>query len=617
MLGLTEKLQRRLAALGVVLLLCTVVITIVTPRADGYEISIYESFAWYYWVLVVGTLFVGSLTIVTSALSKRGEGRLWVVGLVTVLLMNTILLLMPYIRGYAMYGRADPMTHLGYIQIITETGVAGGGNIYPNTHLLIRILGFSTGLTPMTVLNSVAPVATAIYFGAMYLLLREVFESRSHVLLGLPFALLPVYDIAHLGTTPFRISVLLVPLLLYFFIKDQRTGSMPVRVALAVTVISMVIFHPLTAIFLISVFALHAVVTRTWPLGVEQVTPTNIASLLLVVFTAWYQNFSGIIIRLEGIVGVFLFDESGEAPLESYSATVSSTSPELVDVIRVGVFKYGLDGSIVLFGLCALAFSLYLWWKDEYESNIFVVVFGASLLVFAAGSVAFLVFDLIVGMGRPLQFAKVLAVLLGGGLLYQLYQRSERGGYQLGFEVSVATVLLVLVVLSTFTLYWSPLSSQTNQQMTEMELDGGEWLFENRNSEQQIQEFGVRQYRLHDALYGVDARSQVRQSDTFPPARFNYTVRPNYGANYVEDQYLVITQRGRVRYPKTYPDYQAFWKYMPQDYARLERDQTINRLYDSGDFVTYGVDGTRPADSATGLNQTASEDLTGLSARTG
>lgn len=607
MLSSTVNTRRALALLGVTLLLGVVAVTIAVPPAEQYEISIYTSFPWYYWVLVVGSLLVGNLTILTSALSEREGDRFWLFGAATVLLTNAVLVLMPYIRGYPMYGRADPMSHLGYIRIITETGVAGGGNIYPNTHLLIRIFAYATGLEPMTVLNAVAPAVTLVYFGSTFLLLGHVFESRTRALVGLPLILLPAYDIAHLGTTPFRLSILFVPFVLYLFVKDQQSGAVSVRAALAVALVSLVIYHPLTAVFLLMVFLTWVVAKWTQWFRADETKRTNIVTLLSVVFAAWYLNFTGMIIRFEGIVEVFL-EDSGDAPINEYSSTISSTSPELSDLARIATYKYGVAMVLVGLGTAALALSVYMWWRDEYEMDLFTTVFGISMFAFAAGSAAFLLFDLIVGTRRPLQFAKMFGVILGGGFIYLLWRFNRQFAvgrkFDVGATASVVFVLLLLVYLATFTLYWSPLSSRVNQQVTEMELDGSEWLFENRDEGREIEEFGIRQYRFYHAMYGISLGDQVRIEDTYPPPHFNYTVHSQYGMDYEEDNYLILARLGRITYPTKFPNYQRFWRYTPEEFDRLERDRSVNRLYDNGDFTAYGVEGL--ANSTNQQNATTS-----------
>jgi hypothetical protein len=604
----TTETRRALASFGVLSLLGVVVVTIAVPPASGYEYSIYESFPWFYWALVIGAIAAGSLTILASAFADRTSDRFWIIGVATVVLTNLVLLFMPYIRGYPMYGRADPMTHLGYIHIITDTGVVGGGNIYPNTHLLIQILSYATGQEAMSVINIVPIVVTLLYFGSMAMLLKCTYVSRRHLLAGLPLALLPVYGLAHHGTSPYRLTILIIPFVLYLVAKEQRMGLMRMRGALVISLIATVIYHPLATVFLLIVFVLHLAIRQFRRFGIEQAKPTNIVSLVTVVFAAWYFNFAGIIFRFEGIVEEFLVRDN-DAPIDSYSNTLATTSPELTDVVRIATFKYGTSGLIVGLGVAFLVVALYLWWQDEYRPNIFTTVFSISLIGFAIGSAAFLFFDLIVPMDRPLQFAKIFGIVLASGLLY--LTSKHKIVPEPSYTVLVVVVLLLTASLTTMSLYESQLSSEFNPQVTEMELDGSQWVFENRNGDRKIEEFGIRQYRFHDAMYGVTARDAVRREGTTPPAHFNYSARPHFGMNYDEDVYLILTRLGRITYPKKFPDYREFWAFTPQDFARLEEDPTVNRVYDNGEFTTYGVDSTQLNANETAMN--ASTPMTNLS----
>jgi len=189
-------------------------------------------------------------------------------------------------------------------------------------------------------------------------------------------------------------------------------------------------------------------------------------------------------------------------------------------------------------------------------------------------------------------FAKLFGGLLAGAFFHELLETSTwRRVGRAALYVTVA----VLVVINTFGLYSSPYVIDNNPQVTKTELSGGEWYLEHRDPDHTLAEVGIAVYRLRDALYGRNtypADKNVPGNRPPVPDRFNYTIHDTVGTSYEEDRYLVITEFGRIFYPETYPEYRQFWGFTPSDFDRLERDQTVDHVYDGGGYDTYRINGT-------------------------
>jgi hypothetical protein len=74
---------------------------------------------------------------------------------------------------------------------------------------------------------------------------------------------------------------------------------------------------------------------------------------------------------------------------------------------------------------------------------------------------------------------------------------------------------------------------------------------------------------------------------------FGYRQKDTFGASYEDDRYLVSHTLSRVIYTEAIPKYKAGWRWAPEDFARLESDPTVSRLYDSGGFEVFYVEGRR------------------------
>jgi hypothetical protein len=278
----------------------------------------------------------------------------------------------------------------------------------------------------------------------------------------------------------------------------------------------------------------------------------------------------------------------GTAQLDSYASTVERTSPSILDLVEVAIVSYGT--SVVLSGLATLAIVLAVvgYWRGPDTLTRPVVTVAVSFAAFVVLSVIFLVNDFPVGFGRPLLAARLFAVVLAGLAFATLWQRRRQPRVRTAIRLSMYGSILLLVVLSTVGLYYSPLMLRSNMQVTEMELAGSEWLFEHDEGTSPIETVGLEQRRQFDALYGKRASSPViRRTGTVPPPHFNYTEHATLGQSYERDTYLVVTKLGRITYPRKFPSYRDQWRYTRGDFDRLERDPTVAKVYSNGEFDLY------------------------------
>ena len=583
---------RGIASVGVLLLIGAIAIVIAVPPASQYEISIYGAYPNYFWGLVVGAMFAGSIVIIGSAVTS-GD-RSWVFGVALLLMTNALLFLLPYFRGYQMYGRGDPLSHIGFVEDIVISADLGS-NIYPPMHLLILGLSEATGVDSMTVSMVIPVTFSLLYFGGMFYLLRSLFDSRVYFLFGLAFVLLPVLGRTYVGLRPFDVSVLLVPFVFYLFIRSQRAPVPRVRAAFVISLIAILLYHPLTALFLIAVFTLWLLGKYAPAVEIEYATPTNLVSLSFVVFLAWYSSFTGIILRFESVFQTLTGQSRDGAPVDVYRDTSEQATIALLDLLRIVTFSYGIELILFALGFLFLGFALLLIHRGDYAPTQYVIMFGGTLALFSVGGIFFLLADLQVPHGRPFQLAMIGAVLVIGQLFYLLGNRVHltrtRPKLRSGVYVSMAGVILVLVLLSVFSLYPSPFGFSSNSQVTEMEVDGSQWVTEHGEAGSHLIEVDLNYHRHHHAGYGTS--TDLPFTWTSAPPHFNYTEYDYLGSSFENDTYLSITEKGRIVYPEVFTDYPENWRYTPEDFEQLERDTTTERIYDNGGYNQYIIDGIR------------------------
>ena len=576
------------ALLGVLFLLVAIMIVIAVPPANQYEISIYRVYPHSFWVSVVGAMIVGSLLIITSV--RTSASRWWVFGFLLMLGTNALLLLLPFIRGYYMLGRADGLSHLGYVQDIASYGDLGG-NIYPPMHLLVLVVADATGSDPRIIAMVIPVIFSGIYFGAMFYLVVHLVDSRERILFVLPFVMLPILRQSHVGFRPIDLAVMILPLVLYVFVKGQRNPSVPIRSTFVIILFALIVYHPLTALFLIGVFLLYIMARWAPQVRKQYATPTNLVSLSGVLFVGWYSSSTAIILRFNRIYTTLFGSQGGESPAEGYTQAAAEASPALVDLIRVVTFKYGIE--LVLFSLGFLFFVLgiFLFLHKRYVPTTYTIMFVGMVGLFGGGGLTFLFADLIVPPDRSFQFAKIGAVLITGQLFYLLWDRVDwnrrQPSIQIGVRIFFVAIIILLIVLSTFSLYESPLASEKNHQVTEMEVDGTEWLVAHGHASSDLLEFGMSYRRFFEAEHGLRASKPFNANA--PPDHFNYDEQKYLGQSYINDRYLTLTRHGRIVYPEAFPNYPENWRFTPSDFDRLERDRTISRIYDNGGYTQYMV----------------------------
>ncbi|MFC6755693.1 MULTISPECIES: hypothetical protein [Haloarcula] len=585
--------DRWLAAGGFALVFVLTVVIALTPEAGGYEPSIYGAYPWYFWALTVVALLVGNVVIVKSARSGTND---WLYGLLLVLTVVGLLVFLPYFRGYAMFGRADVLSHVGFIRDIQQTGRVSTGNIYPNFHLLVLSLAYATGLEPQTMLMGLAGIGSLFSVISFVALVSAVFDRR-RALLALPFATVLVAG----QSVPYVFSVLLVPFVLYLFVMERRTRALRVRAALGATLFGVVIYHPITVLFLLLVLGVYGVARALHRRGVLQsaeqvpgpVGAMPYSQLLVAVFAVWYLDFPKIVERV-GIVFETLASPGGVgSSAASYGETVAQYTPSLVDIGRIAALRYGVSAILLTLGGCYALAVLVGTLRSRSSGTVFRSTFVGGLGLFTVLSALFFVVDLLVGFGRPLVYAELFGALLSGAFVYFLAERT--GARKTVYGLLYVTVA-VLVATSTMGLYISPLTVGQNQQVTDAELEGSEWYVENRDTRDDLTEFGVETHRFRDAVFGRETYTddQVVTSNTDRiPRHFGYAENDTLGASYDGEKYLVLTAAGRTFYESVYPGYEEFWKYERSDFDRLKRDPTVSSVYDNGEYDVYRVNGTR------------------------
>jgi len=577
-----------------------------TPISDGYEISIYRVFPWYFWLLVIIS-YIGCISITLERIlnNENIDGyNLWV-PILTMTFITSILLLMPLIRGYPTYGRGDVMGHIGYIKDILITG-SFGENWYPSLHILGVSFSEITGINPKT-LPMIFPLIFLLTFviGIFYLV-RELFNKKIGLIV-LTISLIPLLGRTFIFFAPSQFSFVFLPLFLYIIFKSMKR-TLEYSYLFIIILPIFIISHPhrtLFSLIIISLilFTLNYYKESDLSKHYSPVRGTFVIVVASLFWIIWYLLFQGAE-RTVSVLRTYLTGIYTGAQEEVQQITVEY-SPPLIYYIRVGSFEYGIVGILSLLSIIFIliySFSNFKILMNKKNGGNWLVHFKKQTNMILLIYIFFLILVLSFfftgapgGHGRLLVYLIFFSTILVAILLIFANKKDIYLLKIFSIEKLTYFFLIFLIILSVFSLYNSPWQARLNSQASDMEFTGMEWTFERRNESFLIEEMpALSQRRFHRAIYSSSAEEinirKGRQTELTP--HFGYEGNETLGSQYEEDRYLVISELNRIRYQELYPGWEAAQLFVEEDFEKLESDRTVNKIYSNGEFDSYYISST-------------------------
>ena len=599
------------AILGCLFLTLAAVIIAVTGPAHGYEISIYNAYPAFFWLLILLRLGFGLVILVGQAFANESSNP-WVTGFVILLLTNMLLFLLPFFRQHLVYGRADVLTNIGYVKDILLTGhITAVGDqlvdIYPALHILAACVSDITMLSPEQVAILSVPLAVIFYMVSLYFLSRIVCRNRSQILLAISFGSLPLFTGAYVFFIPIDITFFLLPLTLLLFFRAYKGKTIRSRVALLIALISAVIFHPIEgAILTLVILTCFGISSNIYSVFLGK-TKHKIATLnywylyviiLVVADAIWSFRFSVLTGHISRLVSEIL-SAAGQTVSSLYFGMLGKVQMSFYNAFELFMHMYGQD---VIFFTFALFFSFQtvkLAWskRDVSESRLaFSVIFGAMIVL----TVTF--FFLPIGsfdFSRGILYGTFASVILVGicvGEQVDTLKLKKSLRFLSGKKLLMVFTIVVLLLSATFGImneYHSPLVREANEQITKTDLQGMTWFLSYQN-DLLVLNIAVTQWRYAGEIKGVEAipyniKGGGLPSEYQPPDHFGYTNGSLLGQFYTENKYFIDNKLSEEVYPGVYPEYQSLWRYTKSDFEMLNNDNTVNRVYSNGYFMVYYV----------------------------
>ncbi len=630
------------AAIGSCCLAICAGIVAFTPPASGWESSLYAAFPIPVWALLSLALVCGIVILIHEALASR-QSRWWIAGLLLVISANSIFLSLPVFRGYATYGRADTLTHVGWIEEILRTGHVADSDFYPVTHILGASLTQVTDLSTGTVVTVLSVLFSCLYVSGMYLLGRAVTRSPRGGLLLAALASPFLFSLYHVHPHPTILSLFVLPVefYLYHMASAQKTHRWRYVLLLVLVLVIIALFHPVTAAFTVLaflVFALSPFLFRLLRLKTETSSAArwgsvgvNIALIGVLVtavsFGSWYyasgtiekqieKASSSILSEFGGGAADAVLDGAGEpdeSPAGPKSAIVQTRLDQLSladltipEVLQIGISRYGTILLYLAAALLAGAFLVYRTVRRGRPPDLIVFAYGIQfLLILVIGVVALFTYapdgNEIRMMKMPLFFG---TAFLGFGIWdYATGHGSTTGQPSLHGMLSTRSVKLLPVllaagiaaagILSLGSVYGDYRNASYNMQVAYAETTAAEWFGAAACEKVPVAGRIPSQMRqLIYAVYGVEAGAceRIKPDWVGLPTHFGYeefdTVVEALGG---KAHYVVMLPSDLIVPLERRTPGLSVWT--AEDIAELDSDRTANRIYTSGCVQIWKVPG--------------------------
>lgn len=583
-----------------IILLSALLIALITPRVNGYEFSIYDAYPGYFWYLVIASIFLGQICAVLSVLDGS-TSRYWPLGFLAAVIANCLLLFLPIIRGYFIYGSGDILTHIGYMKDIGNYASIGS-NHYPILHMLGFSMHEFTGLSFGIITMIIPPIFSTTSILYWYILGREIFNDKFKVIILVAIASLPMYGVTNSLFTPNHEAFLMLPLVLYCLIKFQNAADKREISAILITLsILIVLFHPLVAVMVMGIYALLYVSDIISKLILSSKPHAKntwmVIAIMAMVFAIWSTYIYLLTNALDPLISSIMGTDAVESQFMATLDLVSQVEVDIFYLIKLGLFTYGLDAILGLLALICILYLLILYSKKEiripryllFSIVCFIAFFTLGVIIFFAMNEF--------GYGRVYNIARVFSLIIISGSVVTAYRRLQdiSSSKKVFFCTLTCALVIMLITLSIFTLHLSPVIKRSNQQVPMSDFYGMATFFETRDDSILILEHGTSQMRFHNAIYGrsypkVNIRyGQGYDEPLLPIDHFGYNTSFSFGSNYDGERYFLLATQGREFYENMYPEFPENWRFIERDFEMLESDASVIRIYSNENLDIYFI----------------------------
>jgi len=567
------------------------------PFASGYEISIYDIYPIYFWVLLGITLFVSAWLFLISTF-KGGGNNLWKYGFFSMIIVNLILVSMPLIRKYFFYGIGDPLTHVFHTMFIINKGHIDMQNIYPASHVLGSELSYVLGITPFKSLSFIPPLLYLFYLLSTYLFLKNFFKTKKAAIFCLMLLALPLQVSSFIEFYPNTLAFTFYPIIFYIIFSQSINFKQKLMIELPFFVI-ILLFHIMTALYLfVLLFILiiltafftkkhnipsiknHFILKKLEKKHILIFISAGVLIFYILCITASSKFFRRLLVRFRSLF-------SNTPQISSYLKLANWADATPVDIIKIILLRYGQI--ITLFFLAFIV--IFMAIKNRKRCPIIdrdLIFLIVAIIFFICISLFSLLSGFKLAYSRVFKFLNFFIPIFVTFGLYKCNKLPD--AFKRVRLIFISIFLILLIAFSIINAIPSPIIKDANHQETLFSFAGATWFFEKNN--------GLETFRLGCVLnrefdaYGKKGLLNLSiENNGLPPSHFMYDQNPIFGSNFKNDKYMSIYKLGRIRYQKVWPEYKDKWRFTPVDFRNMEEDYSIYHIYANGESDFYYIRG--------------------------
>jgi len=595
-----------------------VLILISTGPAHGYEISIYDAYPYYFWLLLIASIACSSFSLINLTFKSR-KSKWSAASLLNIIFVNSIVLLLPEFRGYVAFGRADTLTHLGLIKDILVTGHVGQSNFYPMLHLLASGLVEVVGLSAESATYLLVALFSVLYILGLYLLIRSTLVSSAASLVMLAFASPLIYSGYQAAIYPSFLALVFVPYLISFYQNREQFSHnrRQYTVLLFLVAFFIVLCHPVVAMYVIAVllvFAFSRVLyirfsgDRKPFVGQYRVLGRNLIAvslIMLVTLLAWYLPFASIQGSFLAVYDGFVY-HIGKPLISSTVQPLAVANLSLFQILQVYMSRYGAVSILLLASIiCSFVTFLKIRKKQNVEPPRFMYSILFLFAIFIGAVFLFGYFPNEYEPVRAFQLSLLVGTVVTSMVVYDVAKNlAIRSSHKIRFRkslllIAVGLIIVALVALSMVSIYGSTFTSYPNDQVTQMDLTGSEWLGRSMDSAVAVVINVPGQILRFEDFSGFDTYPYVHATmdSTRLPSHFGYPenirVADALGLNYsYQHKYVVLYQRDRMS-PYFFPENARSKapQFTEDDFAKISFDPTADQIYCNGETEIWLIRG--------------------------
>lgn len=578
-------------------LLFSTLIIAATPPATGYELSIYEAYPHFLWVLLTINIFFSIYTIIQSC-DGQSKG---LYGYFSIFVIYTILFFLPIIRGYYSISRGpeDVYYHMFMASQIVHSGYLPLEDFYPMMHVWLSIMyNFIPHMNILTIIFTI--IFIVLYVFSLYILGQNVLGKKNGGILvslfGIPLIFYVNYDFY-----PFLFALLIIPLILYTYqnITQNPKQKSSFYICLIVLSLFIVFCHPMISFFLIIMFSLftcYELIKKWASAGRQNIEAANIVIIVSLTLSLWWLRFRYVTDSLQKIAYAFLGDELHVSIIAYQTNAIKTSNASIFLVIDRFIKIYGSIFLYCSISLIFLSYIIYQYFRNRriYETDfIYSIQFCIGICMgIALLTGYFVIFEPI----RAVMYGLLFATIICGFFFYRIwFSGSEKRRW--GLIPLLIIIITVVCMLTMVNIYSSPWIGGVNTALTYGDKNGNDWILKYQNPDIPIVKEELSNYKYSWYYFeSVNAKSSQQIEYThIIPSHFGYSTNSTMGdsLSYLSDKslYMLTTEMMKISPFAIPPERRNLVKsFTDSDFIRLKNDPTVNLVYSGYKFGVWNIE---------------------------